>query len=145
VFISLAVKIKVNNMSSNPASIVTAGSTVMKGMKRQPLGTVALIQVGLFLSATLASIIGGAWTNVVSGDFDSSLTLAHMVATANAETGSARYKALRQSYTDNIRDVKDRNMKYAIFVTVIGLLIMVAWTLFVQQLDPDLVSYVEAG
>lgn len=134
---------------STPALLVSTNAGILptahRGGRKQRLGTIAVIQIGLFLSATLASVIGGAWTNVMQSDFDDSIEhLTAQMATSGdpAVTAQAKAEAL-QRYTASAQRSKRRNLQYALFVTAIGLIIIIGWTLFVQEIDPSLISYVE--
>jgi hypothetical protein len=107
---------------------------------RQNIGTVAVIQIGLFLSATLAAIIGGAWNSVLNVNYNYHATLAEakssMLGTGKTTT---QFDTLQKS----LLALKQSRLKFAIVVSVIGLVIMILWTLFVQRLDPNLVSVLE--
>lgn len=150
---------------------------------KQKFTTVTLIQLGFFLSATLATIIGGAWTNVLQSNFLSSVsdrpstgipthlasTLLQEADAPNSNTNwqpSSSQQPLRQAakttstltflnafleheqklkanYTATVIDAKKANFRYAMIVTLVGILIMVAWTLFLQEINPSLVSSIE--
>jgi hypothetical protein len=116
------------------------------GKLKQRIGTVALIQIGFFLSAAIASMIGGAWTNVMQSDFNANTSVErenlHLITTATSTPYNIKAKAL-QDFKDSASKAKNRNLRYALFVTTIGLIIIIGWTLFVQEIDPTLVSYIE--
>jgi len=126
--------------SSLKVPVNTQGGLSPPGVKKQRLGTIAVIQIGLFLSATVASMIGGAWQTVMQSDFDVTTEQDLLKISSSSEVD----QKLAQQLRINAQSVKSRNLRYAIFVTLIGLIIVIGWTLFVQELDPTLISYVEA-
>jgi hypothetical protein len=99
-------------------------------MKRR-IGIIAVNQIGLFLSAVMAFLIGGAWNNYVQSSFEVSSA---MLAQKHFE-GTSNDAAF---HLEIVKNTNTKNLRYALIVTGIGLVIMVAWTFFVQEIDPDL-------
>jgi hypothetical protein len=105
-------------------------------MKRR-LGIIAVNQIGLFLSAVMAFLIGGAWNNYVQSSFEVSSAML-----AQKQFGATNSDAAL--HLEIVKNTNVKNLRYAIIVTAIGLVIMVAWTFFVQEIDPDLVKSIAA-
>lgn len=98
-------------------------TTIGKTKIGQTIGSVAALQIGIFLSATISYLIGGAWTNVVQSDFDSVIT---SIQLSSSPESLIRYK-------ESLQTAKQKNLRYAIWVTVVGIAVMILWTLFVQR------------
>lgn len=101
----------------------TGATTIGKIKFGQSIGSVAALQIGIFLSATISYLIGGAWTNVVQSDFDSGIT---SIQLSSSPESLIRYK-------ESLQTAKQKNLRYAIWVTVVGIAVMILWTLFVQR------------
>jgi type IV secretory pathway component VirB8 len=47
------------------------------------------------------------------------------------------------TYKVTMDDARRRNMRYAIWVTIAGIILMVVWTILVQEINPSVVSILE--
>lgn len=125
---------------------------------KQDFATVALVQFGVFLAATMSYLVGAAWSDVVQSNFtaDSQAEVSNKLTTLvhspnshlfalNTTGGNNLLQFATQSQI--VSDVaKQRNrgkIRYAILITVVGVLIMVLWTLLIQSYDPAIVNSVD--
>lgn len=113
----------------------------MSGMRKQKFGTVAIIQVGLFLSATLAAVIGGAWTSLVQSNYNATNQI--QLSLASTISDDEHRQRMMQRIQSSTANSSQKHLRYALIVTIVGLAVIIAWTLLVQEIDPNLVSSVE--
>ena len=102
---------------------------------KHKIGVIAVNQLGLFLSAVMAFLIGGAWNNYVQSSFQVS-------SEKSMQQHFALTDAVTRQHLEVLQNTNTKNLRYALIVTAVGLIIMVAWTAFVQEIDPDLVKAV---
>jgi hypothetical protein len=115
---------------------------------KQKISSIALVEMGIFLGGTLAYMIGSAWTNVAQDSFQIPVNLQRFKMTLPLVQSGALPPALdtaTKTYHEDLKTAKRKALWYAIGITLLGLVLMVGFILFVQELDPTLVSKIQSG
>lgn len=115
---------------------------------KHKISSIALVEMGIFLGGTLAYMIGSAWTNVAQDSFQTPVNLQRFKMTLPLVHSGALPPALdtaTEIYHEDLQTAKRKALWYAIGITLLGLVLMVGFILFVQELDPTLVSKIQSG